>query len=95
MNVDRLNPEELRDSMRLALDVIMAHRIARGLSLDRERVTAIRGLLEERVTRALEETNESAMPLSWSWQQAAESISMAIALAIVQEQKNEPPSASL
>lgn len=94
MNVDRLNPEELRASMRLALDVIMAHRIARGLSLDRERVTAIRGLLEERVTRALEETDESAMPLSWSWQQAAGSISMAIALAIVQQQKNEPPSAS-
>lgn len=80
--------------MRLALDVIMAHRITRGLSLDRERVTAIRGLLEERVTRALEETDESAMPLSWSWQLAAGSISMAIALAIVQEQKrNEPPSA--
>lgn len=92
MNIDRLNPDELRASMRLALDVIMAHRIARGLSLDRERVTAIRGRLEERVTQALEQTNASTMPSSWSWQKAAESISMAIALAIVQEQKNEPPS---
>jgi len=36
--------------MRLTLNVNMAPRIARGLSLDRERVTAIQGLLEERVT---------------------------------------------
>lgn len=42
MSVDRLNPEELRASI--------DPRIARGLSLDRERVTAIQGLLEERVT---------------------------------------------
>lgn len=94
MNVSQLDPVELGQRMRLALDVIMAHRIARGLSLERERVTAIRGLLEERVLMALEETNETAMPASWSWQRAAESISMAIALAIVQEQKNEPPSAN-
>jgi len=92
MNVTFIDPVELRQRMRLALDVIMAHRIARGLSLERERVTAIRGLLEERVLLALEETDETAMPASWSWQRAAESISMAIALAIVQEQKNEPPS---
>ncbi|NIM42854.1 MAG: hypothetical protein GTN84_15865 [Hydrogenophaga sp.] len=50
MSADRLNPEELRASMRLTLTVIMAPRIARGLSLDRERVRAIQGLLEERVT---------------------------------------------
>jgi len=92
MNITGLDPVELRQRMRLALDVIMAHRIARGLSLERERVTAIRGLLEERVLMALEETDETKMPASWSWQRAAESISMAIALAIVQEQKNEPPS---
>jgi hypothetical protein len=42
MSVDRLNPEEL--------SAIMAPRIARGLALDREQVTAIQGLLEERVT---------------------------------------------
>ncbi len=46
--------------MRLALDVVAAHRIARGLSLDQERVTAIRGLFEEPVTCALEETDEAA-----------------------------------
>jgi hypothetical protein len=91
LNVDRLNAEELRASMRLALDVVTAHRIARGLSLDLERMTAIRGLLEERVTQALEATDESAMPLNWSWQQAAAHLSMQIALAIVHEQKNEPP----
>jgi hypothetical protein len=94
MNTTGLDPVELQQRMRLALDVIMAHRIARGLSLERERVTAIRGLLEERVLMALEETDETTMPASWSWQRAAESISMAIALAIVQEQKNEPPSAN-
>lgn len=94
MNTTGLDPVELQQRMRLALDVIMAHRIARGLSLERERVTAIRGLLEERVLLALEETDETTMPASWSWQRAAESISMAIALAIVHEQKNEPPSAN-
>ena len=94
MNVSNIDPTELRSTMRLALDVVMAHRIARGLSLDRERVTAVRGLLEERVLLALEETDESTMPLNWSWQQAAQSISMAIALAIVNEQKNEPPTAN-
>lgn len=92
MNITGLDPVELQQRMRLALDVIMAHRIARGLSLERERVTAIRGLLEERVLLGLEETDETTMPASWSWQRAAESISMAIALAIVQEQKIEPPS---
>lgn len=91
MNVDRLNAEELRGSMRLALDVVTAHRIVRGLSLDLERMTAIRGLMEERVTQALEATDESAVPLNWSWQQAAEHLSMQIALAIVHEQKNESP----
>jgi hypothetical protein len=60
MNVNRLNPEELRASLHLALDVITAHRIAGGLSLDQERVTAIRGLFEERATRAREETDEAA-----------------------------------
>lgn len=91
MDLNRINPDELRASMRLALDVVMAHRIARGLSLERERVTALRGLIEERVLLALEETDESAMPPGWSWQQAAQTISVQIALAVVQEQKNEPP----
>lgn len=94
MDITVIDPGELRRRMHLALDVVMAHRIARGLSLELERVTAIRGLLEERVLMALEETDQTAMPASWSWQRAAESISMAIALAIVQEQKNEPPSAN-
>ncbi|MBX3609180.1 MAG: hypothetical protein KF871_04725 [Hydrogenophaga sp.] len=76
--------------MRLALDVVMAHRIARGLSLERERVTALRDLMEERVLLALEETDESSMPPDWSWQRAAEEVALQIALAIVQEQKSEP-----
>ncbi len=94
MNVSKIDPSELRATMHLALDVVMAHRIARGLSLDRERVTAMRGLIEERVLLALEETDESAMPPNWSWQGAAQSISMAIARAIVNEQKNAPPTAN-
>ncbi|CDN86916.1 hypothetical protein BN948_01334 [Hydrogenophaga intermedia] len=81
--------------MRLALDVVTAHRIARGLSLDQERITATRDLIEERVLLALEETDESTMPLDWSWQQAAEKISLQIAMAIVHEQKKEPPPSAL
>lgn len=91
MDLSRLNPAELRASMRLALDVVMAHRIAKGLSLDRARVTAMRELLEERVRLSLEEVDVSGMPPDWSWQKAAETISLQVALAIVDEQKNEPP----
>lgn len=80
--------------MRLALDLVMAHRIVRKLSLDRERVTAIRELLEERVAMALKETDEEAMPPGWSWQLAVEQISNQVALAIVREQKHEPPNLS-
>lgn len=95
MDLSRIDPTELRASMRLALDVVMAHRIARGLSLDKERITTMRSLLEERVLRALEETDESAMPLDWSWRQAAEKISLQIAMAIIHEQKKEPPPSAL
>ena len=94
MDVSRIDPNELRATMRLALDVVMAHRIARGLSLDVERVTAVRGHLEERLLLALEETDESAMPPEWSWKRAAEGIAVQIALGMIQEQKDEPPSAT-
>ena len=91
MDIRGIDPKELGACMRLALDIVMAHRIARGLTLERGRITAIREVLEERVLLALQETDESAMPLNWSWQQAAEQLSTQIALAIVHEQKNEPP----
>lgn len=91
MDVTNLDVAELRRRMRLASDVVIAHRIARGLSLDRERVTRLRDVMEERVVRALEETDASQMPEGWSWERAVESLSIQVALAIVQEQKTEPP----
>lgn len=90
MDVSSIDVIELRKHLRLANDVVMAHRIAKGLSLDRERVTWAREIIEERVLLALAETDVAAMPEGWSWQQAAETISLQIALAIVHEQKNEP-----
>jgi hypothetical protein len=53
-------------------------------------VTWARELIEERVLLALAETDAVAMPEGWSWQKAAETISVQIALAIVHEQKTEP-----
>jgi hypothetical protein len=90
MDVSTIDASQLRKHLRLANDVVMAHRIAKGLSLERERVTWAREIIEERVLLALAETDVAAMPEGWSWQQAAETISLQIALAIVHEQKNEP-----
>ena len=93
MAPERIDPTELRKSMRLALDIIMAHRVAKGLSLDPAKVTALRDTLEQRVLLALEETEIARMPPRWSWQKAAEEVSVLVALAIVNEQKYEPPAA--
>jgi len=76
--------------MRFALDLVAAHRIAKGLTLDLGRVTAIRETLEERLTLALTEVDMGSMPSSWSWTKAAETLSVEIALQIIREQKNEP-----
>lgn len=91
MRTEDIDPVELRKRMRLALDVVMAHRIARGLSLDRDRITRLRDVIESRVILALEETDALQMPEGWSWQEAAEKVALQVALAIVHEQKNEPP----
>lgn len=91
MRTEDIDPVELRKRMRLAFDVVMAHRIARGLSLDRDRITRLRDVIESRVVMALEETDASQMPEGWSWQEAAEKVALQVALAIVHEQKNESP----
>lgn len=90
MNPNEIDPGELRRSMRFALDLVTAHRIAKGLKLDLERATAIRETLEERVTLTLAEVDAGSMPSTWSWQKAAETLSVEIALQIIREQKNEP-----
>lgn len=89
-----VDPGELRKCLGLALDVVMAHRIAKGLSLDRGRVTLVRDTLEQRTLQALEEVDFGRMPKGWSWQKAAEGIALQIAVAIVHEQKSEPPAAN-
>lgn len=94
MQQHELDPVQLRKSMRFALDLVAAHRIAKGLVIDQERMTAMREILEERVLLALAEVDQGAMPASWSWQKAVESISTQIALTIIQEQKHEPPAAA-
>ncbi|MES2840320.1 MAG: hypothetical protein V4794_08585 [Pseudomonadota bacterium] len=90
MNPNEIDPVLLRRSMRFALDLVAAHRIAKGLTLDLGRVTAIRETLEERLTLALTEGDMGSMPSSWSWPKAAETLSVEIALQIIREQKNEP-----
>lgn len=91
MNLSELDPALLQKSMRFALDLVAAHRIAKGLTLDQERATAIRETMEERVILALTEVDLGSMPQTWSWQKAAETISVEIALQIIRDQKNEPP----
>ncbi|MGV3725075.1 hypothetical protein [Hydrogenophaga sp.] len=95
MNTGEIDPVALRKSMRFALDLVTAHRIAKGLKLDQERLTAVRETLEERVVLALAEVDVGYMPSTWSWQKAAEAISTEIALQIIREQKHEPPDPDL
>lgn len=90
MNLDEIDPAELRTCMLLALDFIVAHRVARDHSYDLARITAARDILEERVLLALTETDVSEMPHGWSWRHAAHDISIRIALAIVEEEKTGP-----
>lgn len=95
MKMSEIDPVALRKCMRFALDLVAAHRFAKGLKLDRERLTAVREILEERVVLALTEVDPGSMPSTWSWQKAAEIISTEIALQIIREQKNEPPDPEL
>lgn len=90
MDISRVDPRELQRSVRFALDLVTAHRIAKGLVINQERVTAMRETLEERLTAAFSEFDIGAMPSSWSWQKAAETLSVEIALQLIREQKNEP-----
>lgn len=95
MKIGEIDPVVLRKSMRFALDLVTAHRIAKGLKLDQERLTAVRKTLEERVVLALTEMDVDSMPSTWSWQKAAETISTEIALQIIREQKHESPDPDL
>lgn len=52
MDVTELDPDDLRMSMLLALDFLVAHRISHDHTYDRARITATRDLLEQRVVRA-------------------------------------------
>lgn len=88
MDLDDIDPAELRTCMLLALDFIVAHRVARDHAYDLARVTAARDTLEQRVLLALTETDVSEMPEGWSWKHAAHEIAVRVALAIVEEDKN-------
>ena len=91
MDLSEVDPRELQRSIRFAHDLVTAHRIAKGLVINQERVTAMRAALEERLAAAFSEFDIGTMPSSWSRQKAAETLSVEIALQIIREQKNEPP----
>lgn len=95
MDLNEVDPREVQKSVRFALDLVAAHRIAKGLVIDQERVTAMREALEERLAAAFLEFDISTMSRSWSWQKAAETLSVEIALQLIREQKHEPPDPSL
>jgi hypothetical protein len=90
MHHNKFDSLELRHSMRFALDLVTAHRIAKCLTLNLERMTAMRETLEVRLTLALAELDIGSMPSTWSWPKVAETLSVEIALQIIREQKNEP-----
>lgn len=94
MDLNEVDPRELQRSVRFALDLVAAHRIAKGLVIDQERVTALRESLEERLVAAFSEIDSGPMPWSWSWQKAAQTLSIEIALQLIREQKHEPPDPS-
>lgn len=91
MDISKVDPRELQRSVRFSLDLLTAHRIAKGLVIDQERITALREALEERLAAAFGEFDLGVMPSSLSWQKAAETLSIEIALQLIREQKNEPP----
>lgn len=88
MDLDDINPDDLRMSMLLALDFLVAHRISHDHTYDRARVTAARDLLEQRVVLALEETDAAQMPTGWCWKSAAHLISIKAAMAIAEEDRS-------
>ena len=90
MDVTELDPDDLRMSMLLALDFLVAHRISHDHTYDRARITAARDLLEQRVVLALEETDEAQMPKDWCWRSAVHLISIKVAMAIVEEEDEGP-----
>ena len=90
MDLTNLDPDDLRMSMLLALDFLVAHRISHDHAYDRARITAARDLLEQRVILALEETDAAQMPEDWSWRSAAHLISIKIAMAIAEDEKAGP-----
>lgn len=90
MDLSEVDPRELQRSVRFALDLVTAHRIAKGLVINQERVTAMRETLDERLAAALSALDVGAMPSSWSWQKAAETLSVEIALQLIREEKIEP-----
>lgn len=68
MDLSEVDPRELQRSVRFALDLVTAHRIAKGLVINQERVTSMRAALEERLAAEFSELDIGAMPSSWSWQ---------------------------
>lgn len=95
MELSDVDPLLIRRSMRLALDLLKAHRIAKGLSLDVGGVTAARESLEERLEAAFHKIDPNAMPSTWSSQKAAEILSVQAALQIIREQKSDLPDHTL
>jgi hypothetical protein len=62
IDLNEVDPRELQKSVRFALDLATAHRIAKGLVIDQERVTAVREALQERLAAAFLEFDIIAMP---------------------------------
>ena len=87
MDLDEIDIAELRRCMLLALDFIVAHRVAWDHTYDLASITAARDVLEQRVLLALTDTDITEMPDGWSWRHAAHEISIRVALAIVEEEK--------
>lgn len=85
MDPDQIDIAELRMCMRLGLDFITAHYVARSGTYDLAQITAARDSLERRVLLALSETDLSEMPEGWSWKHAVHEIAVRVSLAIVEE----------
>jgi hypothetical protein len=87
MDVDGLNPFDLRRCLLPAFNLVEMHRIARDHCYDLAKITAERDVVEQRVLHILSETDATQMPNGWSWTKAAEQLACLMVLDMIDQQE--------
>lgn len=85
MKTDGLDPRAFSEVVQQALDAVVVHRVKNCQHVDVQSITAIRAEIEDRLSIALDATEESELTDEWSWRAAAQAIAGEIAAAIIQD----------